>query len=170
MSEQVHDFNAERAKRHAEKELEFGSKPFEYGFTPRPKDEEGTPIGPVPENPQPEMFYVRANVGYQGIRRVSALTESSSGGQTFEAIEKYIYSMIDPRDDAHARLRAVLADEDLPNIPTTFDDLMDLQNWLIAEQTGRPPTQDVPSATSPEPTGPTSTEASSTAPEGAPTS
>jgi len=133
----MHDFDKDRAKRHEDREKEFGEKPFKFGG---------------------EMFYVRANVGYLGIKRVAALSEDSSGGETFDAIEASVFSMIDPRDDALERFKKVTAgNED----PVTFDDLVELQNWLIGEQTGRPPTQEEPSAPTQPTTGETSTEDSS---------
>jgi len=152
----MHDFNAERAKRHAEREAEFGSKPFTFGYKPQSQeDKEG---GKARE---PEQFYVRANVGYLSIKRVAALSEESTGGETFEAIESSVISMIDPKGDALERFLAITRSND---DPVTFDDLVELQNWLIQEQSGRPPTQEQPSATTPPPTGEPSTAPSSTEP------
>lgn len=130
---ELYDFDAERAKRHAEREKEFGDKPFKFGG---------------------QEFHVRANVGYLGIKRVAALTETSSGGETFDAIELSVLSMIDPRDEAMERFKAVIENND---DPVTFDDLVDLQNWLIGEQTSRPPTQEQPSSATPTANGPAST-------------
>lgn len=141
----MHDFDQERAERHAEREKEFGERPFKFGG---------------------QEFYVRANVGYLGIKRVAALSDDTSGGETFEVIEGSVISMIDPRDDAHARFRKVISsDED----PITFEDLVQLQNWLIGEQTNRPPTQEPSSASTPGKTGADSTEGSSTEQEPAST-
>jgi hypothetical protein len=137
------DFNAERDKRHQEREREFGEKPFTFGR-----------LGGVPA-----QFYVRANVGYLGVKRVAALSESSTGGETFEAIEESVFSMIDPRDNALERFRQVIA-LDNPD-PITFDDLVELQNWLLTEQTALPPTEQQPSAPSSTDSGPSSTETSS---------
>lgn len=137
---QVYDFDAERRKRHEERAQEFGEKPFQF-------------CG--------QVFYVRANVGYVAIKRVAALSEESSGGETFDAIEASVLSMIDPRDNAFERFRGVTSDLD---DPVTFDDLVELQNWLIAEQTSRPPTPEPPSASGPTTTGPILTGLSSTEP------
>lgn len=126
---ETYDFDAGRKKRHQEREAEFGEKPFKFAG---------------------EIFYVRANTGYEAIKRVAALSESSSGEETFEAIERSVFSMIDPRDDAIERFRRVVANDD---DPVTFEDLVELQNWLIQEQTGRPPTQEQSSS----PTPPTAT-------------
>lgn len=135
---EIHDFDTERRKRHEEREQEFGEKPFKFGG---------------------EIFYVRANAGYQAIKRVAALTDASSGEETFEAIERSVFSMINPRDDAINRFRAVIeTDAD----PVTFEDLVDLQGWLIKEQTNRPPTQEQPSSSTPSEPGPHLTAVSST--------
>lgn len=136
----MHDFDTDRAKRHAERAAEFGEKPFKFGG---------------------EIFYVRANVGYLSIKRVAALSEASSGEETFSAIEESVISMIDPRDNSSERFLAVTRNND---DPVTFDDLVELQNWLIGEQSGRPPTQEQPSVPTPTPTGTSSTEGSSTEP------
>jgi hypothetical protein len=134
----MHDFDAERAKRHAERAAEFGEKPFKFGG---------------------EVFYVRPNVGYLSIKRVAALSEASTGEETFSAIEESVISMIDPRDNSMERFLSVTrSNED----PITFDDLVELQGWLIQEQTGRPPTQDESSASTPTSNGTPSTENSST--------
>lgn len=134
----MHDFDVERARRHAEREAQFGDKPFKFGG---------------------EIFHVRPNVGYLSIKRVAALSDASSGEETFSAIEDSVISMIDPKDNAIERFLAVTRNTDLP---VTFDDLVELQNWLIAEQSGVPPTQEQPSATTPPGTGESSTESSST--------
>lgn len=147
----MYDFNAERNKRHLEREQEFGEKPFTFGSI----------------NGEPAVFYVRANVGYLGIKRVAALSENSTGGETFEAIELSVFSMIDPRDDALARFKAVIENND---DPVTFDDLVELQNWLLQEQTALPPTEPEPSSPSSPPSGPSLTAVSSTEPGEASTS
>jgi hypothetical protein len=162
MSE-VYDFNAGRAKRHEERAASFGSKPFKFGFKPREKDEGGNPVGPL----VPEEFYVRANVGYMGIKRVAALSESSSGDETFSAIEYSVFSMIDPGDNALERFKQVVNN---PDDPVTFDDLVELQTWLLTEQTSLPPTEPQPSAATPTPNGSVSTAPSSTVPGEASTS
>lgn len=134
----MHDFDADRVKRHQEREREFGEKPFKFGG---------------------EIFYVRANVGYLGIKKVAELSEASTGGETFEAIEQSVFSMIDPRDNALERFKKVVDNND---DPVTFDDLLELQGWLMTEQTGRPPTQEASSASGPTTAGTPSTENSST--------
>jgi hypothetical protein len=131
------DFDTARAERHKERQEEFGEKPFKFGG---------------------EVFYVRANVGYLAIKRVAALTDSSTGAETFDAIEESVFSMIEPRDDALERFLAVTRSlED----PVTFEDLVELQNWLIQEQTRRPPTEQSPSSDSQPKTGARSTGSSS---------
>lgn len=156
MSE-VYDFNAGRAKRHEERTASFGSKPFKFGFKPREKDADGNLLPAVPEE-----FYVRANVGYMAIKRVAALSDASTGDETFSAVEYSVFSMIDPRDDALERFTKVVNN---PDDPVTFDDLVELQTWLLTEQTALPPTEPQPSAVTPSQSGPSSTATSSTAPE-----
>ena len=125
----MHDFNAGRDKRHQDRAKSFGEKPFTFGRI----------------NGEPAEFYVRANVGYLGIKRVAALSEESSGGETFEAIEASVFSMIEPGDGAMERFKAVVNNND---DPITFDDLVELQNWLLGEQSSLPPTEPGSSADS----------------------
>jgi hypothetical protein len=134
----MHDFDVERAKRHAERAAEFGDKPFKFAG---------------------EVFHVRPNIGYLGIKRVAELTDASTGTETFDAIEASVISMLDPRDDAIGRFLAVSRNLD---DPVTFEDLVELQNWLVEQSTNRPPTQEEPSASMPPQTGNGSTEVSST--------
>ena len=136
----MYDFNKGRDKRHEEREKNFGEKPFTFGRI----------YG------EPAEFYVRANVGYLGIKRVAALSEESSGGETFEAIEASVFSMIDPADGAMERFKAVVNNND---DPVTFDDLVELQNWLLGEQSSLPPTEPEPSAGSSTTSGKKSTAA-----------
>jgi hypothetical protein len=136
----MYDFDAERAKRHAEREAAFGNKPFKFGG---------------------ETFHVRANVGYLSIKRVASLSEASTGAETFDAIEESVLSMIDPRDNGLDRFIKVTRSND---DPVTFEDLVELQNWLIAEQSGRPPTLEESSVSTPTSSGTSSTEDSSTEP------
>lgn len=133
----MYDFDKERRERAAEHEKAFGEKPFKFGG---------------------ETFYVRANVSYLGVKRVAALTDASSGGETFEAIEQSVFAMIDPRDDAVGRFKAVIENNDFP---VTFQDLIALQNWLLQEQTSLPPTEPEPSSDSSTQTGKESTAGSS---------
>jgi hypothetical protein len=136
----MYDFNAGRDKRHQEREKSFGEKPFTFGRI----------------DGEPAEFYVRANVGYLGIKRVAALSEESTGGETFEAIEASVFSMIDTENDALERFKAVVNNND---DPITFDDLVELQNWLLQEQSALPPTEPEPSAGSSTTSGKKSTAA-----------
>lgn len=117
------NFDPDRNKRHQERDAEFGENPFQFGG---------------------EVFYVRANVRYPAIKRIAEITEASDGVEVFDAVEEAVTAMIDPRDDAHERFNRVCQSE---NDPITFEDLAELQNWLITEATQRPPTQPDSSAT-----------------------
>ena len=134
----IHDFDPERNARHAAREAEFGEKPFRFGG---------------------EVFHVRANVRYPAIKRLAEITSATDGVEVFDAVEQAVLAMIDPRDNAHERFKALCASEDNP---VTFEDLAELQNWLVQEATQRPPTEPASSATTPSVAGTTSTAASST--------
>lgn len=137
----VHDFDSERNARHAARDAEFGEKPFRFGG---------------------EVFYVRANVSYPAIKKIAEITEATDGVEVFERVEEAVMAMIDPRDGAHERFMKVAESVD---DPITFEDLAELQNWLISEATQRPPTQPDSSATGQSTAGTLSTVPSSTGQE-----
>ena len=134
---EIYNFDDERNARHVAREVEFGEKPFKFGG---------------------EVFYVRANVRYPAIKKIAEITEATDGVEVFNAVEEAVLAMIDPRDNAHNRFRKV-CESDVD--PITFEDLAELQNWLVREATSRPPTQPDSSATGPSAAGTTSTATSS---------
>lgn len=140
---QIHDFDPERNARHAAREAEFGERTFRFGG---------------------EVFYVRANVRYPAIKRIASITTSSDGVEVFDAVEAAVVAMIDPRDNAHERFRKV-CESDID--PVTFEDLAELQNWLVREATTRPPTQPDSSADSQSTPGTSLTDVSSIATDSA---
>jgi hypothetical protein len=75
-----------------------------------------------------------------------------------EALDTTIIGMIEPDDDAHARYRALRANED---DPLEVEDLMEVVKWCSAEDTGRPTMQPSVSTPGPVSTGTPSTDVSS---------
>lgn len=110
------DFDEGQRARQEERQREFGEKPFLF---------------------RGETFHARANVRYGVIKSVAGIAEAADGNTVFSVIEDAVLSLIEPADGAAERFRAVCA-SDL--FPVTFEDLVELLNWLIEEQTGRPPT------------------------------
>lgn len=131
----MHDFDEERRKRHATRETEAGDRTFMFGG---------------------KLMRFRANTPYSVTQSVAALTETTDGSAVFDTLEKAVVDMIEP-DDRSMFWEACRDDA----FPVTFDDLLDLANWLIERQTARPPTPAESSAPSSSPTGTTSTETSS---------
>ena len=119
----MHDFDKSQRARHAQNEIEFGERSFTF---------------------RGEVFYVRANVGYPAIKRMAEINENTEGTAVFERVEKAVLAMIDPRDKAYERFEKVIESADFP---VTFEDLNELNTWLIQESTGRPPTQPESSVT-----------------------
>lgn len=137
------NFDEARRARHAENAERFGEHPFEFAG---------------------ETFYVRPNVDYDVIQSVAALTEETDGSRVISTVANAVISLIDPRDGAHERFHTARKNHELP---VTFEDLMELLNWLIEEQTSRPPTQAESSSGGSTENGTTSKEISSIAPAGA---
>lgn len=113
----IKNFDDSARERHAENSKNFGDHPFQF---------------------RGEVFHVRANVDYNVLQSIAALTEESDGSRVIKTVADAVVALIDPRDDAHDRFHKVRNEHDLP---VTFEDLMELLNWLIEEQTSRPPTQ-----------------------------
>lgn len=137
---ELRDFDESARARHAENSERFGEHPFKF---------------------RGEIFLVRANVDYDVLQSVAALTEESDGSRVISTVANAVVSLIDPVDDAHERFKAVRHGADLP---VTFEDLMELLNWLIEEQTSRPPTQQESSSGGSTESGTTSTVTSSSVP------
>lgn len=113
---EIKDFDAEQLAEQEQDAKEFGDKPFTF---------------------RGETFHVRPSVKYGVIKSVAGIAEADDGNRVFSVIEEAVLSLIDPRDDAHERFRQVCDQE---KFPVTFKNLISLLNWLIEEQTGRPPT------------------------------
>lgn len=86
---------------------------------------------------------------YDKINKDTGITE------TLEIVDEVILQMIEDREGAHGNYLKVRANKD---DPITVEDLLELVKWLLEAQTDRP--TGPPSASA---SGPTSTEASSTA-------
>lgn len=142
----MHDFDKAQLARHAQNAEAFGERTFGL---------------------RGETFHVRANVGYSAIKAMAEINENTEGTVVFERVENAVLAMIDPRNDAHARFIALCRQMDNP---ITFDDLNDINNWLIQETTQRPPTQQNSSPTGQQTPGTSSTETSSSEPAQASTS
>lgn len=133
------NFDDAQRTRHEEKAKELGDRSFTF---------------------RSEDFHVRANVRYGVIKAVAGISENTDGNSVFEVIEDAVISLIDPTNNAAKRFRKVAAGEEFP---VTFEDLIELLNWLIEEQTGRPPTPAESSSSGQTQNGTPSTEISSDA-------
>jgi hypothetical protein len=132
----MQDFDAARKKRHEEREQALGDRSFRFGG---------------------QQLKFRANAPYTVTQSVAALTEATDGSAVFDVLERAVLDLIEP-GSRDAFLAAVRDEE----FPVTFQDLLELANWLIEQQAERPPTQPDSSASTSETTGTTSTENSST--------
>lgn len=138
----MQDFDQAQRERHAAHAAELGETPFTF---------------------RGEVFYVAANVRYPAIKAVASIEEGTDALSVFTAVENGVFALIDPRDNAHERFARICENNDFP---VTFEDLNDLQNWLLAQSAMRPPTQPESSSATPSTNGTNSTESSSPSPEG----
>lgn len=136
----IKDFDESARTRHAENAERFGEHPFKF---------------------RDETFFVAANVDYNVLRSVAALTEEADGSRVVDTVADAVVNLIDPKDNAIERFHDVRKTH---SMPVTFEDLMELLNWLIEEQTSRPPTPASSSSGGSSENGTASTETSSSAP------
>lgn len=134
---EAHDFDKAQRAAHNERESEFGRRAFIL---------------------RGQTFLVNPNAGYPAIKAITEIDTTETDSGIFRKVEDVVLGLIDPRDDAHARFHKACANKEFP---VTFDDLIELQNWLLRESTSRPPTQPESSSTGQQEAGTTSTVASS---------
>lgn len=115
------DFDKKRHERHQQRETELGDRSFTFGG---------------------HTMRYRANAPYTVTKAVAAITENTDGTEVFATLENAVLSLL----DKHSRdlFQQACANED---DPVTFEDLVELSNWLIERQVQRPPT---PPASSPD--------------------
>jgi hypothetical protein len=135
------DFDETRKRRHDENEDAWEDREFALGGR--------------------KLRYL-ANPPYQATKAIVEIVESDPGLRVFSIVEQAVLSMLESssRQDF---LEVVSSDVD----PITWDDLIEVANWLISETTGRPTGRSQSSTGSSSGTGTVSTETSSTALAGA---
>jgi hypothetical protein len=132
------DFDSKRHERHQERENALGDRSFTFGGH--------------------TMTY-RANAPYNVTKKVAAITENTDGAEVFEALENAVLGLL-TKESRDLFRQACDNDDD----PVTFEDLIELSNWLIERQVQRPPTPPVSSAGLSATNGTASTAISSTEP------
>lgn len=106
------DLDVDRLARHKEREAMMGDRQFKFGG---------------------EVFTYRANVQYDVLRDVAAMTADTDGSEVIDTLEKTVLSLLE--SPSHKPfLKVCRRTED----PITFQDLNDLATWLIQEQVGSP--------------------------------
>lgn len=137
----MRDFDTERRKRHQERSAALGDRSFVFGG---------------------RVLQYRANAPYTVTQSIAALTETTDGSVVFDVLEKAVLDLIEHHDRDH--FLAAVRDEEFP---VTFQDLLELANWLIERQAESPPTPPDSSVSTSETTGEISMENPSTEPVGA---
>lgn len=135
------DFDQSRRERHEQRAVEMGDRTFRFcGRT---------------------LEFV-ANAPYTVTQKVAALTEETDGSRVFDTLEAAVLGLLEP--GSATDFREAVSD---PSDPVTFDDLIELANWLIEAQVRRPPTPPSSSPDTSSTTGTLSTVPSSPAPAAA---
>ena len=106
------DLDVDRLARHKEREAAMGDRQFKFGG---------------------EVFTFRANVQYDVLRDVAAMTADTDGSEVIDTLEKTVLSLLEATSHKPF-LKVCHRVED----PITFQDLNDLATWLIQEQVAAP--------------------------------
>ena len=106
------DLDVDRVARHKEREAMMGDRQFKFGG---------------------EVFTYRANVQYDVLRDVAAMTADTDGSEVIDTLEKTVLSLLEASSHKPF-LKVCRRSED----PITFQDLNDVATWLIQEQVGSP--------------------------------
>lgn len=105
-----------------------------------------------------EEFTMRAGLRPEVLIPWEQLTEETSAAEVLQILDSIVLDFLEPYGDSHDRYRAL---RERVEEPITLQDLQELVEWLIAEQTGRPTGQPSSSTPSAVPPGTGSTEGSS---------
>lgn len=137
----MHDFDAERKKRHSERLEAFGDCQFTLA---------GRTLRYLPNAP------------YHVVTAIAGVAEAE-GIQVYGEMEKIVISLIAPEDrDTYSEIVSNGSDD-----PVTVEDLVALFDFLVGAAAGRPPTQPESSASGQQGPGTNSTDTSSTPPDAA---
>jgi hypothetical protein len=109
-----------------------------------------------------EVFSIRRVIPYAVLRQLSGIGVESSDNDALAAVEFAVLSMLTGGKEAKDRFQNVITAVD--DFPVTYSDLLEVQDWMIREATGRPPTQPEASSDSSGTNGNPSTETSSDEP------
>lgn len=96
-----------------------------------------------------ETFVRRTGLRPEVLLPWEKIGEDTPASEVLETIDLLVTDFIEPGDDAVARYQALRARDD---DPVTLEDLQELVEWLVSEQTGRPtglPSGSTPSAPPP---------------------
>lgn len=112
-----------------------------------------------------ETFRIRRIIPFAVLRKISSVRNETNDADVFEAFESAIISLL-ATDKDRERFKALLADT-TSDFPVTYQDILKVQNWVIQEASGRPPTQPSSSSGSASTNGHAGTESSSDEPAAA---
>lgn len=144
MQDTTHDFDAVQRERQQKLVEQFG----DHQFTLRG-----------------ETFKIRRIIPVAVLRSIVGIRADSPDHDAFETTYRAVMAML-ASDDDRQRLDALL-DDVHSEFPVTYNDLLEVQWWIVAEASGRPPTQPASSSPSPSTNGTSATDGSSEPPDGA---
>lgn len=110
-----------------------------------------------------QKFHMRKVIPHASLKAIAGIRKGSSDDDVFSALENTIISLLASDDDR--KRFAVLLRDTTSEFPVTMENLIDVQNWMIKEATGRPPTPPESSSDSSSTNGTSETEASSPTPD-----
>lgn len=109
-----------------------------------------------------ETFHIRRVVPFAVLRKITSITADSDNTDVYETFETSILSLLATEDDRERFLKVLY--DTTSEFPVTYQDVLDVNRWVIEEATSRPPTQPGSSSESPSTNGTASTGTSSTEP------
>ncbi len=112
-----------------------------------------------------QEFAIRRIIPFAVLRKISGVRDETADADVYEAFETAVLSLL-ASDDDRKRFLALLEDT-TSDFPVTYLDLLEVQNWIIREAAGRPPTRPASSSASPSGNGHAGTGTSSDAPAAA---
>lgn len=113
-----------------------------------------------------ETFRIRRTIPFGVLAALTGVKNNTDDSDAIMAVEKAVVGLLAGGPEEKQRFRDLIRDTET-EFPVTYLDLIQVQNWMIEEASGNPPTQPVSSSESPSTNGVVGTASFSTKPAAA---